>query len=186
MNQIAEFKIRQINADLARKLYPVVWVLSIAVLGLVLIMRQYKIPLPDGVDLSFLPPFHAVLNGLAASFLILAVFSIKAGKVESHRFWILLALGCSVVFLLSYVCYHFTTEETKYGGEGWKRTVYFIILITHVFLAAASFPFILMTFVYSLTNQFEKHKKLSKKIFPIWLYVAITGPVVYLMLSPYY
>lgn len=186
MSQIRKFRTRGKKIDLARKLNPVVWVLSIAVLGLVVVMRQWKIPLPEGVDLSFLPPFHAILNGLAASFLVLALFAIKAGKVESHRMWIFLALGCSILFLLSYVCYHFTTEETKYGGGGWMRTAYFIILISHVFLAAVSFPFILMTFVYGITNQFDKHKSLSKKIFPVWLYVAVTGPIVYLMLGPYY
>ena len=96
MSQIRKFRTRGKKIDLARKLNPVVWVLSIAVLGLVVVMRQWKIPLPEGVDLSFLPPFHAILNGLAASFLVLALFAIKAGKVESHRMWIFLALGCSI------------------------------------------------------------------------------------------
>ena len=97
-----------------------------------------------------------------------------------------LAVLLSVAFLLCYVAYHITTGETSYGGEGWLKTVYYLVLATHVILAAVSFPFILMTLVFALTNQFGKHKRLSRRIYPIWLYVAVTGPIVYWMLKPYY
>jgi putative membrane protein len=110
------------------------------------------------------------------------------------------AFVCSFVFLLSYVTYHFTTSATLYGdmnGDGLlsnlekaevesSRILYLVILLTHIALAAISFPFILITFVYAFTNQFQKHRKLSKKVFPVWLYVAVTGPVVYIFLQPYY
>ena len=117
-----------------------------------------------------------------------------------HQRWIYAAMTCSLLFLLSYVTYHFTTPETIYGDQngdgemsavelqkaGSMRTVYLVILLSHIFLAAISLPFILLTFCYAFTNHFIKHKKLSKKIFPVWLYVAVTGPVIYLLLRPYY
>ena len=96
------------------------------------------------------------------------------------------AFGLSVAFLLCYVVYHFTTPATLYGGEGAIRTVYFFLLITHVVLAAGSFPFILFTFIRAYTNQIDQHKKMARWVFPIWLYVAVTGPICYFMLLPYY
>ncbi|MEC8243738.1 MAG: DUF420 domain-containing protein [Verrucomicrobiota bacterium] len=200
MTQINQFKELPENKQLLRKLKVAVWVISTAVLGLVMLMREVKIPLPDGFSLSFLPPFHAILNTVAAISLAMALVAIKNGKALLHRRWIYAAMFCSLLFLLSYVTYHFTTPETIYGdvngdGEmsevelaeaGTMRTFYLVILLSHIFLAAVSLPFILLTFCYGFTNHFTKHKKLSRKIFPIWLYVAVTGPVVYLLLSPYY
>jgi putative membrane protein len=109
-------------------------------------------------------------------------------------------MGCSFIFLLSYVVYHFTTPETLFGdldknglisdeekeSSGVSRIIYLIILLSHILLAAISLPFILLTFVYGFTNQITKHRRMAKKVFPVWLYVAITGPVVYLLLQPYY
>jgi putative membrane protein len=91
-----------------------------------------------------------------------------------------------VIFLLSYVVYHITTDPTRFGGTGTIRTVYFILLITHIIAAAVSLPFILFTFIAAWTNQFDKHRKLARWVFPLWLYVAVTGPVCYWMLKPYY
>ena len=96
------------------------------------------------------------------------------------------AMVCSALFLLCYVAYHFTNEETRFGGEGFARTAYFVLLISHIVLAALSLPFILQTWIYGFTNQFEKHRKMAKLVFPVWLYVALTGPICYLMLQPYY
>jgi putative membrane protein len=93
---------------------------------------------------------------------------------------------CSALFLISYVLYHFTTPETRYGGQGTMRAIYFFFLITHVVLAAVTLPFILLTFTRAYTNQFERHKKMARWVFPLWLYVAVTGPICYLMLRPYY
>jgi putative membrane protein len=200
MTQINQLKELPENQQLLRKLKVAVWVISAAVLGLVVLMREVKIPLPDGISLSFLPPFHAFLNTVAAISLIMALVAIKKGKALLHQRWIYAAMICSLLFLLSYVTYHFTTPETIYGdvngdGEmsavelteaGSLRTVYLVILLSHIVLAAVSLPFILLTFCYGFTNHFTKHKKLSRKIFPVWLYVAVTGPVVYLLLSPYY
>jgi putative membrane protein len=172
------------NIALEQKLNRVAYVVSAVVLLLVGLMRQYKIDL--GVDFSFLPPIHATLNGICAVILVVALYFIKNKQVEQHRKAIYAAMLCSGLFLLSYVLYHFTTPETKYGGEGIMRTVYFILLITHVVLAAVILPFILLTFNRAFTGQYERHKKMARWVFPLWLYVAITGPICYLMLRPYY
>ena len=200
MNELSEFRSRESSLGLARKLTWVVWIVSVAVLGLVALMQEVKIPIPDNVDLSYLPAFHAILNLSAAFFLVAAILAIKKGLVLRHRTMIYGALVCSLVFLLSYVLYHFTTPATIFGdlnGDGQlsevermevggMRTVYLVILISHVVLAAVSFPFILLTVLYALTNQFQKHRRFARRIFPIWLYVAVTGPVVYYFLRPYY
>ena len=148
--------------------------------------RPEKIPLPDGVSLGFLPMVHAGLNTLVALFLILAIVMIKRNNVRLHKLSISAAMICSALFLTCYVAYHFTTAETRFGGEGTMKTVYFVLLISHIVLAAVSLPFILLTWVYGYTNQFAKHRKMAKWVFPIWLYVAVTGPICYLMLRPYY
>ena len=200
MTQIEEIRNKPENIEQLTKLKVAVCVISVAVLGLVMLMREVKIPLPSGVNLAFLPPFHALLNTFAAVSLVLALISIKKGKVVIHRRWIYSAMVCSFIFLLSYVAYHFTTHETKFGdlnGDGLlseieiteagsMRKVYLFILISHISFAAISLPFILLNFCYGFTHHFDKHRNLSKKIFPIWLYVAITGPVVYFLLMPYY
>lgn len=172
------------NIALERKLNRWAYVISAAVLLLVGLMRRYKFDV--GVDFSFLPPFHASLNALTAMVLIAAFWHIKNGRVEQHRKAIYLAMGTSALFLLSYVVYHFTTPETRYGGEGVMRNVYFFLLITHVMLAAVILPFVLFTFTRAYTHQFERHKTMARWVFPLWLYVAITGPICYLMLKPYY
>lgn len=188
------------NQALAKKLNIVAWIVSIVVLALVALMREVKIPLPEEFDLHFLPPFHATLNALTAVVLIIAFVFIKQKKVELHKRAIFLAIGLSVLFLLSYVAYHFTTPDTIYGDingdhlldEAEKLAVagsrpwYLLLLISHISLAALSFPFILFTFIRAYTNQFDRHRKMARWVFPIWLYVAITGPICYFLLQPYY
>jgi len=177
---------KEADLKLAKTLRIWAWVITVAVLFLVGLMRQVKIPLPEGVSFSFLPPIHASLNALTAVVLIFAFRFIKQKKVEQHRKSIYLAFALSVGFLLSYVLYHFTTPETLYGGEGFMRTLYFILLISHIVLAAGIFRVILFTFIRAYTNQIDQHKKMARWVFPFWLYVAITGPICYLMLLPYY
>ena len=174
----------QPNIELEKRLNTLAYVVSAVVLLLVGAMRRYKIDL--GIDFSFLPPIHASLNALAAVILVFALYFIKNKQVENHRRAIYAAMACSALFLISYVLYHFTTPETRYGGQGVMRTVYFFLLITHVVLAAVILPFILLTFTRAYTNQFERHKKMARWVFPLWLYVAVTGPICYLMLRPYY
>jgi putative membrane protein len=167
-----------------KKLDRIAWVLSGIVLILVLLMRRVKIDL--GIDFSFLPPIHASLNALTAVVLVAAFAFIKRGKVDAHRKSMVTAIALSVLFLISYVLYHFTTPETSYGGEGIIRYFYYFLLITHILLAAIILPFILFTFIRAYTGHFQLHKKMARWVFPLWLYVAITGPICFLMLAPYY
>jgi putative membrane protein len=174
------------NFILARKLHWINGTLTFAVLLVVGLMRQIKIPLPDGVSFGFLPPLYSLLNLFAALLLIAGLIAIKRRNVMLHRRAINGAMICSLIFLLCYVVYHFTTPETKFGGTGWIRTVYSALLISHIVLAAVSLPFILLAWTYAMTNQFAKHRRLVKFVFPVWLYVAVSGPLCYLMLRPYY
>ena len=173
---------------LSRKLTIAAWIATAAVLILVGLMRrsELRIHLPEGWSFGFLPPIHALLNGLVAIALVGALVAVKQGKIALHRKFIFAAMGLSVVFLLCYVAYHFTTEETRYGGHGWLRSVYLVLLISHISLAGLSLPMILFTFIAGWTNRFAAHRRLAKWVFPIWLYVAVTGPVCYWMLRPYY
>jgi putative membrane protein len=136
--------------------------------------------------LSFLPPIYATINGITALLLILAVIAIKNGNRKRHELLMTSAIACSIVFLIMYVAYHMTSDATKFGGEGWIRTVYFFILITHILLSIIIIPMVLFTYVRALSQSFDRHKKLARITFPLWLYVAITGVVVYLMIAPYY
>ena len=136
--------------------------------------------------LSFLPPIYATTNGFTAILLIAAVVAIKNGNRKLHERLMTGAIGLSIDFLLMYVAYHMTSDSTKFGGEGTIRYVYFFILFTHIILSIAIIPMVLITYVRALGQNFDKHKKIAKITFPIWLYVAVTGVVVYLMISPYY
>ncbi|MBK7223657.1 MAG: DUF420 domain-containing protein [Saprospiraceae bacterium] len=170
--------------ELAVKLNRIAYVVSALVLVLVGIMRRVKIDL--GIDFSFLPPVHAILNTLVAICLIAALWFVKQKNIRLHQFSIYGAMVFSALFLLCYVLYHFTTEETKYCFEGSSRTLYFVLLVSHIVLAGLSLPFILITFIRGYTHEIEKHRKIAKYVYPVWLYVAITGPLCYLMLYPCY
>ena len=134
----------------------------------------------------FLPPIYASINALTSIILVVAVWAIKNKKVKLHEKLIKTAIVFSVLFLALYVAYHMTSSSTKFGGVGRLKTVYFIILISHIVLSIAVIPFVLITYVRAITNNIELHKKIAKFTFPLWLYVTISGVVVYLMISPYY
>ena len=136
--------------------------------------------------LSFLPPIYATTNGITAIVLVWAVIAIKNGKRKLHERLMTFAISLSVAFLVMYVAYHMTSDSTKFGGEGIIRYVYFFILITHILLSIAIIPLVLITYVRALAENFDRHRKIAKITFPLWLYVAVTGVVVYLMISPYY
>lgn len=172
--------------ELSKKLGFAAWILSTVVLLLVVAMQKIKLPLPDGWSTAFLPAVHAGINSVAAVVLLVSVIAIKLGKVRLHRAGMVLAMLLSVLFLLSYVTYHMTHESTRYGGVGGIRTVYFLLLVTHIVSAAVSLPFILFTFIAAWTNRFAAHRRLARWVFPLWLYVAVTGPICYWMLKPYY
>jgi putative membrane protein len=174
----------QRNEALAKKLNVYAYILSAIVLLLVGMMRRVKIDL--GINFDFLPPIHALLNTGAAICLVMALVYIKKKDVATHRKFVYGAMLCSALFLLCYVLYHFTTQETKYCGEGTMRLVYFGFLISHIILAAVSLPFILLTFIKGYCGLVEEHRKMAKIVYPVWLYVAITGPICYLLLYPCY
>lgn len=141
-----------------------------------------KVP---GYDFSFLPPIYATINGITAVLLITAFLAIKNGKRVLHERIMKTCIGLSVCFLVMYVMYHMTSETTHFGGTGAIRYFYLFILATHIVLSIVIIPMVLFSFVRALSGDFERHKKLSRVTFPLWLYVAITGVVVYLMISPY-
>jgi len=140
----------------------------------------------DVKPLSFLPPIYASINGLTAIVLIVAVLAVKNGKRKLHEYLMKFAICLSVLFLAMYVAYHMTADSTPFGGEGNIRYVYYFILITHICLSVIIIPFVLVTYVRALAQRFDKHKKIARITFPLWLYVAVTGVIVYLMISPYY
>ena len=140
----------------------------------------------DVEPLSFLPPIYATINGITAIVLISAVLAIKNGKRKLHEYLMKFAISLSILFLVMYVAYHMTSESTKFGGEGVIRYVYYFILITHICLSVIVIPFVLVTFVRALAQRFDQHKKIARITFPLWLYVAVTGVIDYLMISPYY
>lgn len=140
----------------------------------------------DVKPLSFLPPIYATINGLTAIVLVIAVVAIKNGKRKLHENLMKFAILLSVLFLGMYVAYHMTSDSTKFGGEGTIKYVYYFILITHICLSVIIIPFVLITYVRALAERFDKHKKIAKITFPMWLYVAVTGVIVYLMIAPYY
>jgi putative membrane protein len=150
--------------------------------------------------LNFLPPIYAGINALTALLLIMGVLAIKNGNRKVHERMMTLAIACSVVFLVMYVAYHMTADSTKFGdinadglldeteeiNVGSMRLLYIFILISHIVLSIVIIPLVLFTYVRALAERFDSHKKLAKITFPIWLYVAVTGVIIYLMISPYY
>lgn len=140
----------------------------------------------DVEPLTFLPPIYATINGLTALLLIGAFLAIKNKNIAVHKALMTTAIVCSVVFLLMYVAYHMTSDSTSYGGEGIMRSVYFFILISHILLSIVIIPFVLITYVRAITKDYERHKKIARITFPMWLYVAVSGVIIYIMISPYY
>ncbi|GAA4894504.1 DUF420 domain-containing protein [Flaviramulus aquimarinus] len=134
----------------------------------------------------FLPPIYASINALTAFVLVLAFIAIQNKKIKQHERLMKFAIILSVLFLFMYIAYHMTSDSTKYGGEGFKKYFYYFILLTHIIMSIIVIPFVLITYVRAITNNIEKHKKIARITFPLWLYVAITGVIVYIMISPYY
>ena len=166
------------------------WIVIVSIVVPVLVAVLFGVNLRklgyDVKPLTFLPPIYATINGLTAVVLVAAVVAIKNGRRRLHENLMKVAIALSVAFLGMYVAYHMTSDSTSFGGEGWIRYVYFFILITHICLSVIIIPFVLVTYVRALAQRFDKHKKIAKITFPLWLYVAVTGVVVYLMISPYY
>ncbi len=166
------------------------WIVVLSITIPVVVAVLFRVNLRDlGYDvkpLTFLPPIYAAINGLTAILLVWAVVAIRRGNRRLHERLVKVCIGCSVAFLVMYVAYHMTSVSTPYGGQGPIRYVYFFILITHILLSIIIIPFVLVTFVRGLSGNFAKHRKLARVTFPLWLYVAVTGVIVYVMISPYY
>ncbi len=194
--------------DRSKSIYDIlIWVVSLLVpivVALLLFMKwdydqlvfDMRIPnsdpiillenLPIAKPLTFLPPIYATINGLTAILLVLAVYYIKNGKRKIHESLIKVCIALSLSFLVMYIAYHLTTDPTSFGGSGLISYLYFFILITHILLSIVVIPLVLISYSRAIKSKFILHKKIAKITFPIWLYVATTGVVVYLMISPYY
>jgi putative membrane protein len=157
--------------------------ISVAIPLVVGVLFRVKV---DGYDLTFLPPVYATINAITAALLVTAVVAIRNGNRKRHELLMKTCMALSAAFLVLYVLYHMTSESTVYGGAGPLKYVYYFILITHILLSVGVVPLVLFTFSRGLRNDFVRHRKLAKITFPIWLYVAVTGVIVYLMISPYY
>ncbi|MDA9782862.1 DUF420 domain-containing protein [Vicingaceae bacterium] len=172
-----------VNATSTKRL---IIVLSIVVPVLVAILYLLPKNFSVGEEVYYLPMLNAFLNGTTSILLVAGFIAIKNGNKQIHKRIMLSALVLSVLFLLSYVTYHALTESTPFGGEGTIKVIYLVILLTHIVLAIAIVPLVLITFSRALTAKFDKHRKIARITLPLWLYVTVTGVVVYLMISPYY
>lgn len=165
------------------------WISGIAIV--VPVVVAILIFMPTKVNLAsdwvyFLPHLNAVINSAATVALVMGLVFIKKGNIQFHKAAMTSAFGLGAIFLVAYIVYHASAESAVFGGEGWVRPVYYFILISHIILAAVALFPILLAYYYGYTNQLVKHRKTVKFAFPIWLYVTVTGVVVYLMISPYY
>ena len=162
------------------------WIILVSIAIPVVVAFLFRIRLENVKSLSFLPPIYAAVNGYTAIILLVALWAIKNRKINLHEQMMKTAIGLSLAFLIMYVAYHITSDPTPFGGEGVIKTVYYIILISHIVLSIAIIPLVLISFVRGISQQFTLHRKIARITFPIWLYVTITGVIVYYMISPYY
>ena len=161
-------------------------IIVVSVLIPVLVAILFTVKIPNVPSFDFLPPIYAMINAFTAIILIMAYLAIRKHYIKLHELLMKIAIALSLVFLLMYVAYHMTSDSTPYGGKGLIRYVYYFILITHILLSIGIIPMVLITYVRAISKRFAEHKKISVITFPIWLYIAVTGVIVYLMISPYY
>jgi putative membrane protein len=183
-----------------RKAGWLIGIFSFVVFAVVVALGKIKLEINAGFDVHIFAAVNAVINSLVAIMLVAALVLVKKGKYEAHKKTMMYAMVLSILFLVSYITHHLLSGDTLYGDADFNgllddaeksavagtRTLYLIILISHIFLAAIILPFILFTAYRGMTSEFPRHKKLGKITWPIWFYVSVTGPVLYLMISPYY
>lgn len=170
-----------------RNYTPLIVILTIVINALVAVL--YFMPKYEGfsdLDITFLPFFNAVMNSFTFVFLVAALISIKQKNIKLHKRFVFLAFSTTTLFLLSYVTYHAMADSTVFGGEGFIQYVYYFILITHIILSIIIVPLALLSVANGLNMKIEKHRKISRWTMPLWLYVSLTGVLVYIMISPYY
>jgi putative membrane protein len=183
-----------------KKATTLILTVSFVVFAAVVLLSKFKLQLNLGFDVHVFALFNAIVNSAVAILLVSALIAVKNGKFELHKKIMLTALFLSILFLVSYIAHHLLAGETKFGDlnhdgtlssiekaqAGSLRTFYYIILATHIPLAAIVLPFILFTAYRALIGEYQAHRKLARITWPIWFYVAVTGPLVYWMISPYY
>lgn len=171
-----------------RQALRVIYLLAAVVLLLVIVLNRKIIPAPEQAPyfVRYQPLLHAIINGTCAVLLMLSFYCIKNKKIAIHKKLNLTAFALSFVFLVSYVIYHYFVNDTRYPDDNPNKPIYLFVLISHIILAAIVLPMVLLSFYFGLTNKTEKHRRLARWTFPLWLYVAVTGVVVYVMISPYY
>ena len=162
------------------------WIILLSVAIPVAVAVLFMVRLPNVAPLSFLPPIYATINALTAVLLVSALVAIKKKNSVLHERLMKSAIFLSCVFLVMYVAYHMTSDPTPYGGTGFMRPLYYFILVTHILLSIGIIPMVLITYVRAISKHFADHKRIARITFPIWLYIAVTGVVVYLMIAPYY
>lgn len=171
-----------------RTMFRIVLLISVVVFALVLVLNRKVLPRPEVLPeiATYLPALNACINATCSVLLLISYRAIRAKNISLHRKLNLLTFGLSALFIISYVAYHWMADETKFPAENPLRPVYLGILFSHIILAALVLPLVLISFYYGLTNQVQKHRKITRWSFPVWLYVTVTGVIVYLMISPYY
>ena len=161
-------------------------IIAVSVIVPLLVALLFGVRIPNVAPLTILPPIYATINGITAVLLLFAYWAIRNQKRALHETLMKTSIFLSLLFLVMYVAYHMTSDSTPYGGEGFIRYVYFFILITHITLSIGIIPMVLVTYVRAISKHFGAHKKIARITFPIWLYIAVTGVIVYLMIAPYY
>ena len=171
-------------SDSSKKYSKLITIVSILIPVVVAVL--FTVRLPNVAPLDFLPPIYASINAFTALILVVAYVAIRKKKIKLHESLMKTAIALSLVFLVMYVAYHMTSDPTPFTGEGMVKYIYYFILISHIILSIGIIPMVLITYVRAISKRFVDHKKISVITFPIWLYIAITGVVVYLMIAPYY
>lgn len=161
-------------------------IFSFVVFAVVVLLSKLKLEVELGFNVHVFATFNAVVNSAVALLLLSALIAVKRKKYLLHKKMMIAALILSIIFLVSYIAHHLLAGDTKFGGVGMIRSIYFILLITHIFLASVILPFILFTTYRAMVGEFSAHKKIAKITWPLWFYVAVTGPIIYLLISPYY
>ncbi len=169
--------------EASKKYNRIIVVLSIAIPLVVAVLFRVKLDIELPV---FLPPIYAGTNAVTALILMVALWAIKMKNMELHKRLMKTAIAFSVLFLVMYVLYHMTSDSTSYGGEGVFKYIYYLILISHILLSIVVIPFVLITYVRAITDDIERHKRIARITWPLWLYVTISGVIVYVMILPYY
>jgi len=177
--------IQEQNKEKQLKPYIIATAIAIPVVVTILAIIP-KMDILGGINPYLLPLFNAVINGSTFLILLAALWAIKNKNITLHKRLMTTAIALSLVFLLSYVLFHASTEPTKFAGEGMVRNIYFFLLLTHILLAIAIVPLVLISYVRAIAQKFDKHRKIARITLPIWLYVTSTGVIVYLMIAPYY